>query len=251
MNDEAKSPADEEVTINFGVVTGDDINPLPVMDELASLKQRADLMGVPYPGNIGINALKKKIDEHMNPPQPIAPNPVGQKANTVNTVALEGAISAEEVAAIELSHQNQLPLNEVTDKAVLRRRLREECMFLVRVRITNLNPAKKEVPAEWVTVGNSHLGVVRKLIPFGESTDNGYHIPKILLDELRSRKFLSLKMRKDPVTKQEIPDQQWVNEFAIEELPYLTREELDRLAREQAARASTSDGGSNTAGTLA
>ena len=182
-------------------------------DELASLKERAISMGIGFSNNIGVDALKQKINDKL----------LGNATPETDTV----------IVADDEVDQYTLPLNEVTDQAILRERMYKENMYLVRCRITNLNPLKKDVTGEWVTVHNKFLGTVRKLIPFGESTDNGYHIPKILLEVLKERKFLSMKRKRG--NEQGAPEQQWVKEFAIEELPPLTKEELEQLARQQAA----------------
>lgn len=211
MSEDQKSAQTEPVSLKPSL----NIPPLePVkQDELATLKERAISMGIGFSNNIGVDALKTKINDHLN----------GTK-----TAAQDEAPKVDEPL-----NQYDLPLNEVTDPAILRERMYKENMYLVRCRITNLNPLKKDVTGEWVTVHNKFLGTVRKLIPFGESTDNGYHIPKILLEVLKERKFLSMKRKRG--NENGTPEQQWVKEFAIEELPPLTKEELEQLARQQAA----------------
>lgn len=188
------------------------VEPVKV-DELASLKAKADKLGINYPNNIGVDALRAKINEKLNPAPEVK----------------------EEPAVDPVLDQETLPLNEVTDMVVLRRRMYEENMALVRVRISNLNPTKKDIPGEFITVHNKYLGTVRKYIPFGEATDNGYHVPRILLEAMKARKFLSMKTKRDRNTGNDVPVTQWVKEFAIEELPPLTKEELEQLARQQAA----------------
>ena len=59
-------------------------------------------------------------------------------------------------------------------------------------------------------------------------------IPKILLAEMRSRKFNSVTTKKGP-NGQMLPTQRLVPEFAIEELEPLTEQELARLAAAQLA----------------
>lgn len=190
------------------------MEPLKI-DSLKKLKEKADLLGITYSNNIGEDALREKINDKIN----------GEAAKISNI---------EPEAKDDVVDQNTLPLNEVTDEAVLRRRIYEDSMHLVRVRIANLNPAKKDIPGEWVTVHNKYLGSVRKYIPFGEATDGGYHVPKIILDVLKSRKFINMKVKKGNFGSM-TPTTMWVKEFSIEELPPLTQAELDQLARQQAA----------------
>lgn len=64
-----------------------------------------------------------------------------------------------------------------------------EHLALVRCRVYNLNPAKADLPGEIISVANRFIGTVRKFIPFGEATENGYHIPRVLVEDLKSRQF--------------------------------------------------------------
>lgn len=59
----------------------------------------------------------------------------------------------------------------------------------LRCRVYNLNPAKADLPGEIISVSNRFIGTVRKFIPFGEATENGYHIPRVLVQDLKSRQF--------------------------------------------------------------
>ena len=109
-------------------------------------------------------------------------------------------------------------------------------MVLVRCRIAHLKPSKRDFRGEIFTIANKYIGTVRKFIPYGEATDNGYHIPKILYEELKSKKFLQVNTRNDRAAGNQIViDQRWVPEFSIEVLPKLTQDELDKLAASQAA----------------
>jgi hypothetical protein len=102
-------------------------------------------------------------------------------------------------------------------------------MKLVRVRITNLDPKKKDLPGEIFTVGNEIIGTVAKYIPYGEVTDEGYHIPQIIFDNLKERKFLDVRSYKDKKTGKIKVEQRWATEFAFEVLPQLTPQEVERL----------------------
>jgi len=111
-------------------------------------------------------------------------------------------------------------------------------LALVRCRINNLDPKKADLPGEIITVGNSEIGVVRKFIPFGEATDNGYHIPKIVYDFLKDRKFLNITTQRGKGKGETITvKQQWLPEFSLEVLPSLSKEELEELAQQQRASA--------------
>lgn len=188
------------------------------LNELDMLKQKADQMGVPYKSNIGIETLRAKINAKLND-EPDVPDDEEEDDNT---------------KAAPQKAQKKMSKAEIM-QAERDRQAKEE-MALVRVRISCLNPAKREIKGEIVTVANRFVGTVRKFVPFGEATDEGYHLPRILLNELKSRKFNSVTTRKGP-NGQMLPVQRLVPEFAIEELEPLTQEQLNKLAAAQAAAA--------------
>ena len=172
--------------------------------ELAALKERAKMMGLKLPPKIGLEKLKAKIEAKLNP--------------TVEEYVDPG----EET--------------EIQRKARIRKKQITEQMVLIRCRIANLNPSKRDLRGEIFTVANKYVGTVRKFIPYGEATDNGYHIPNIIYEQLKTRKFLQVNTRNDrSAGNQIVVDQRWVPEFSIEVLPQLTPEELDKLAASQAA----------------
>lgn len=190
----------------------------PQPTELDMLKQRAKLMGITFSNNIGVDALKAKIEEH-------------KAAATAKTQATTPASTETAPKDDEDSKPASTPKAK---KVSLRAHLQKEKMKLVRLRITNLDPKKKDLPGEILTVANEYLGTVRKFVPFGEQTDNGYHVPYCLYEMMRDRKFLSIKTRKGP-KGQTIVEQQWAREFALEVLPPLTEAELARLSTAQQA----------------
>lgn len=171
------------------------------MEELDLLKQRADVMGIKYSPNIGVDALKAKIAEAAN-----------------STVAGEEPVSTTE---------------SITE---IRQRMLKEELKLVRIRVANLNPDKKDLQGEIFTVGNRLLGMHRKFVPYGEATDEGYHVPYIIYKQLKARKFLQKRTFMDKQTQQIRVETKWVAEFALEVLPQLTQEELNTLATNQAAK---------------
>lgn len=182
-------------------------------DELTLLKQRAKMMGIDHSNNISVAKLREKINAKLEgtetPPE---------KPDQVNP--LVGEISAAE------------KIDPNSPQAVRERLLRDE-MKLVRLRITNLDPKKKDLPGEIFTLANEYLGTVRKYVPFGEVTDEGWHVPHCIYRLLDERRFLSIKVVKR--NGQEHVEQSWAREFALEVLPPLTPEELQRLAATQAA----------------
>ena len=187
------------------------------VDELALLKERAKQMGIPFSNNISLETLRERISDKME----------GKDVPEVNPLTGDAEIAAITSAPAKLdAKQNAL---------ALRKMMQREQMKLVRVRITNMDPKKKDLPGEIWTVSNEYLGNVRKMIPYGEQTDEGFHIPYCLFRLLQSKRFLHIRTVKDRVTGVERQDKQWVKEFSLDVLPDLTKEELARLAAAQAA----------------
>lgn len=187
------------------------------VDELALLKERAKQMGIPFSNNISLETLRKRIADKME----------GKEEPEVNPLTGDAEIAAITSAPVKLdAKQNAL---------ALRKMMQREQMKLVRVRITNMDPKKKDLPGEIWTVSNEYLGNVRKMIPYGEQTDEGFHIPYCLFRLLQSKRFLHIRTVKDRVTGVERQEKQWVKEFSLDVLPDLTKEELARLAAAQAA----------------
>lgn len=169
--------------------------------ELEALKARADLLGVTYHPSIGVEKLREKIAAAL----------ADQPAKAPKT-------EAPVVAAEETENQK-------------RARLKRNANELIRVRITCMNPTKKEWEGELFTAGNTVVGSFTKFVPF--NVDEGWHVPRIILNQIQERQcqiFYTVtdnrgnKSRKGKLIK----------EFAVEIMPALTPEELKDLAQRQA-----------------
>lgn len=182
-------------------------------DELTMLKQRASMMGIQFSNNIGLETLRKKIEDKMEG------RADSDAAPQINPLAGETTVQ---------------PVKRKT----LRQKLYDEQMKLVRIRVTNLDPKKKDLPGEVITVANEHLGTVRKFVPFGEVTDDGYHVPYCIYRFMEKRKFLNIRIVKDRRTGVERVESNWVKEFALEVLPQLTPQQIANLRTAQIAAGS-------------
>lgn len=197
---------------NTAAAGDNDTNQEAQPDELTLLKNRAKAMGISHSPNIGVDALRKKVNDSIQ----------------------EGAQTAG--ADEQPEDENLEEMSPIQKRAAIRARLKRDEMRLVRVRITCMNPTKKEWPGEVLTVDNKYLGTVKKFIPFGEATDEGYHIPHCLLRALKAKKFQQIKTKPDPKNRANvIVTRRLVPEFAIEEMPPLTKEELKKLGDQQRA----------------
>lgn len=200
----------------------DTVNDIAMPSELDVLKQRATLMNISFSNNIGVEALRKKIE--------------AAQAEDEKEPEAEEDSEEEEVAT-----SNPLTTSPVTTKKMtLGQKIRQEQLRLVRVRIQNLDPKKKDLPGEIITVANEYMGTIRKFVPYGEATDNGYHIPYCIYEFLKNRKFVNITVKRGKNGHTQVSHAD-VREFSIEVLPPLSKTELDQLATAQIAAGSLND----------
>lgn len=167
--------------------------------ELDNLKARAKELGISYSPNIGEEALRKKIE------------------------------------AVEIKPVSSEPITEKQkQQAKLRVDVRKEALRLVRCRISNNDPAKRDLQGDYYTVANQLIGKVTKYVPFRGKAAESYHIPYCIYRMLIAKKYISINAAQgnnlnSTSRAQELP------EFNIEILDPLTPEQLQQLAKEQAA----------------
>lgn len=178
---------------------------LETPDELTTLKARADILGVSYHPSIGLEKLREKI-----------------------TAALTKGTTMEDVEVA--------PVGEET-ASERKSRKRREASKLVRIRLTCMNPTKKEWEGEIITAGNSVVGTFKKYVPF--TNEEGWHVPHIIYQQLADRQCQVFVTKKDG-RGNNVRQGKLIKEFAIEVLPPLTQAELNELARRQAMAQSIS-----------
>lgn len=183
-------------------VQNDDVLEMP--DELTALKQRADLLGISYHPSIGLDKLRAKVNEAVTS-------------------------DSQEPEQSDAAPAAEAPV--VESDAAKRLRLRNEAAALVRIRITCMNPNKKEWEGEIITAGNSAVGTFKKYIPF--NADEGWHVPNIIYQQLLARECQVFVTVKDAMGNK-VRKGKLIKEFAIEVMPQLTEKELAELARRQA-----------------
>lgn len=170
-------------------------------EELEALKAKADLMGISYHPSIGVEKLREKIRAKLN--------------DEPEVTETEPMVNAKEV--VETAGQK-------------RSRIKEEMSKLVRVRVTCMNPAKKEWEGEIISAGNSIVSFT-KYVPF--NTEEGWHVPNFIYQVMKDRQcqiFTTVTDSRGNKTRKG----KLIKEFAIEVLPLLTKEELHDLAQRQA-----------------
>lgn len=196
--------------------------------ELDMLKARAKMMNIAFGPNIGVEALRKRIADVLaaDDKENAAAASTDADETSPDPVQSSPAVTPDMVVATKPPEKPKV--------RTLREIQMEEQMALVRLRITNLDPKKAQLPGEIITFANEIIGTVSKYIPFGEKTDDGWHVPVCIYNILKDRKFLSIRMKKGQHGI-EYPETRYVSEFALQELDPLTPEELAQLAATQAA----------------
>ena len=182
------------------------------VDEKALLLQQARMMNLNVSNNIKVDKLREKIAAHLSE--------AGNKSSDTDDVE-------EPEGGTEELGEHATPSNTNINK--LRKSLRDEALALVRVKISNLDPKKASLHGEIFTIHNDIVGTVKLFVPFGEKTEDGWHIPKIIYEMMKSRKFQHIRTYTDPVTKQIMVERSLRNEFSLDVLPPLTAQELTDL----------------------
>ena len=172
-------------------------------DELTVLKARADQLGISFHPSIKLEKLRDKINAKLEG---------DSEEEAEEVVVAAGAPKGETQSALRL-------------------RKRKEASELVRIRVTCMNPAKKEWDGEIITTGNSAVGTFKKYVPY--NNEDGWHVPRIIYNQLLERKCQIFVTDKDG-RGNKVRKGKMIREFAIEVLPQLTAEELRELAQRQA-----------------
>lgn len=167
--------------------------------ELDLLKQRATQMGLKFHHNIGLEKLKQMVNDKLN--------------------GVDSGVTDSD----DGSHKK-------LTKAQLKMQMRKDANKLVRVRVTCMNPNKKEWQGEFFAVSNSYIGTIKKYVPFGVE----WHVPEVILKMIEARQFQTFYNEK--VKGRTVRKGRLVKEFGVERLPPLTEQELKELARRQAMR---------------
>jgi hypothetical protein len=173
--------------------------------ELETLKERADKMGVKYHPNVGVETLRERVN-----------------------AALAGETTEESKEAEKSSEEET--------EGQRKQRMKKEALKLVRVRVTNMNPNKKEWEGEILTVSNAVLGTVKRFVQFNEE----WHVEQIILNAMKERQCQIFQKARGPRGEQ-IVKPKLIKEFNIEILPPLTEKELKELAQRQAMANGTSE----------
>jgi len=184
----------------------DEIEETSEVSELDTLKARAKLKGIKFHHRVGIDTLRELVYPEAG---------------------------AEPSDKEKSAQQSRL----VTSAAAYRKKIfaaaKRGAGTLVRCRVSCMNPNKQGWEGEYFSVGSAKMGTHKKYIPF-----NGveYHLPYVLYQELKAKKCTINRSERE-IKKNGGPAYKLINEYAIERLDPLTKEELKDLAQQQAMAA--------------
>ena len=175
------------------------------VSELETLKAQADVMGIRYGENIGVETLRKRIADRL------------------------GNSDTKDAEEEESTENASKPVSKTPDiKAI-----RDDALRLIRVRVVPMDSNKRDYHGDVFSAGNNAVPTVKRYIPFNEIT----HIENILYKQLKAKKYLYFVSKKHP-NGVESRESRSANAYNIEVLPPLTPAELEELKKSQLMRGS-------------
>jgi hypothetical protein len=226
-----------------------------VPDELESLKARATKLGITIDGRWGVEKLREVVNAAIQGDKPVtepttapapqpapatvaAPAPAVKAVEQAPAVVKEAPVENEIKSPVEVTKMPSLAdamlVKEVDTgpetEGQKKNRLRREAMALVRVRVSCMDPQKKNLKGELICVSNRNFGTIQRFIPFNRE----WHIEKVLYDALQEKEYMVFDREKTGRAGIEVVTPRNVPAFNIQVLPPLTKGELKDLAQRQA-----------------
>jgi len=222
------------------------IEAVTAMETVEQLREAATSINVTFSGNTGEATLRKKLMDTLK--------------SDLNKLEVDETVpDAEEEEVLDFGGEDttedeiqstagpaktgptmeeilKMDPNQITDPQLLRQVVRAKALRLHRVKVNNLDPNDSQLNGAIITAVNKFTGKVAKYIPFGdEEAPNGYHIPEILLNQLKNTKFPMRREIKGGAFGVKRYKTTMINKFNIETLPPLTKKEIEELANHQRA----------------
>lgn len=220
-------------------------------EDKEALREIATYVGATFSGNTGVVKLKENILEAIPEPEEDEPK-IDEDLNLNDPVAMALIAQNKDKAAAEddkdvhiaqvrekytVNEMLEMDAAKVKDDTLRRKVVRAQALRLRRVRIVNNDPNDKNVPGAIITVNSKYTGKVSKFIPYEEEVyENGYHVPQILLDDLKTRTYPIRRKKKDSKFGVNQYTTHMARKYMIEYLPDLTESERKALAQDQIAR---------------
>lgn len=178
-------------------------------EQLEIAKNKATELNIQFHPSIGLSKLQEKIDEVLNKPAEKAKLPPPNALNTKDASPLPKKALSKAERLIEK---------------------RNDAARKVRVRISCMNPSKKEWEGDIFSVSNSIVGTHKVYVPF--NNEEGWHIPNIIYKHILERECQIFVKAKGP-RGEKIKKSKIIKEFSVELMDQLTKAELQDLATRQ------------------
>ena len=225
-------------------------------DELRAVAAYLELS---FSGNTGANTLKEKILAHLNDSNDSDDSddtsddtPSGSSDEVpdlealLKSAGLDNGDDEEEIQIAQkpktqgetLEELLEMDPAEIEDTVLRRKVVRARSLRLIRCRVRNLDPSDAQLEGAYITAYNKYTGKQTKYVPYSEEVNSaGWHLPQMILDHLETKTFNMRKEVRNRSNAFGIKTYKTikVKKYAIEILPSLSRDELEELAKRQAA----------------
>lgn len=181
--------------------------------QLEILKEEARTLGISISGNLSAETLRHRIKEARKK----------DKQEDKELVAKNAAKRTRERRVKQDFTDMQNAELEMTERKRAARKLH-------RVSITCHDPIEAKTGGRIFTVGNSAFGTERKYVPYGKP----WHVSTMMLNSIREKKFITHSL--EIVNGREVNRHHESPMYSIHELPPISKEELQTLARQQQQR---------------
>ena len=181
---------------------------------LNQMKAQADLLGVPYASNIGLETLSERVRAFKDSKGQLAVSEATQVSEPKDSTILSTSAGLNVPADIEAQY------------AIF------YAKQIVRVSIVCVNPAKSDLKSDLYTIFSSSIGRVSQVIPY--QAPKGHHMPRCLAEYLRAKTFVGFRPSNRAKGENGCDVEHFETpEFLINDLPPLTAEEYNRIVQRQ------------------
>lgn len=190
--------------------------------DLEALKAKAAELGIKHHPKMGAEKLQALIEKQLAQ---------SVKEPTVQTLTVSEITELQELRAEKALRDAKAKARPKLSMAAQRKALMDDAKRLIRVRVANMNPNKRDWEGEVYTVSNAVVGTHKKYVPF--NNDEGWHVPNIIVKHMQEKKCQVFYTKKDSRGNR-TRHGKLINELNVEIMDPLTASELKELAQRQA-----------------
>lgn len=200
--------------------------------DLDDLKIKATKLNIQFHPNIGLEKLQAKVDNHQ-----IAPQKPVEAVGTPQIMTVSEITELQQLRAEKAEREAKAIIKPVLSKDEKIQEMIKEQSELIRIRVSCMNPNKRDWEGEMYTVANRYVKF-KRYVPF--NNDEGWHVEKMMLTFMQNKKCQIFFTRKDD-RGNSTRHGKTINELNIEIMTPLTVHELEDLAQRQAMAAGSAE----------